>query len=187
MSNAYSTNPQRSLATRQEVLPAPRPLTERQIIDLAVAAPPAGGIFGLIERLRRDHRAVVAERNLLDALRERQASHIQARYEAQLQLDLGQIIEAVRHELAMIQITNQKMEMDWAAELSVEASKTRVGLWLKYGEYLKSSKAMPAEQADRMIAQFVAMEISATTTHLATMGGIDGVRRALPAGGENQR
>jgi hypothetical protein len=180
--NTYSTNPQRGLAPRQEVLPALRPMTERQIIDQAVTAPQARGIFGLIEGMRRDHRAIVAERNLLDALRERQASHILARYEAQLQLDLGQIVEAVRHELSMIQITNQKMEMDWAAELTLEASKARVQVWVKFGEFMKSLNVMPAEQVERMVAQFIAMEVSATTTHLATMGGIDGVRRSTQAG-----
>jgi hypothetical protein len=180
--NTNSTNPRTVPAPRQELLPAAPPRTERQVIDHAVTAPQAAGIFGLIEGMRRDYRAIVAERNLLDELRQRQAAHILARYEAQLELDLGQIVEEVRHQLAMIQITNQKVEMDWAAELTVEASKVRVGLWVKFGDYMKSLNIMPSEQVDRMVAQFIAMEVSATTTHVATMGGIDGVRRATEGG-----
>ena len=172
----------RSLAPRQEVLPAIPRMTERQIIDHAVAAPEATGIFGLIERVRRDHRAIVAEREFLDKLRERQAAHIEARYEAQLQQDLGQIVEEVRHQLALREITNQKVEMDWAAELTVEASKIRVGLWMRFGEFMKTQNVVPAEQVDRMVAQFISMEVAATTTHVATMGGIDGVRRTTQAG-----
>jgi|BarGraIncu00421A_1022006.scaffolds.fasta_scaffold191320_1 hypothetical protein len=53
----------RSLGPRQEILPAAPPITERHIIDLAVTAPQATGIFGLIERMRRGHRAIVAERS----------------------------------------------------------------------------------------------------------------------------
>lgn len=180
------SNQQTAIVPRQEVLPAVPQITERQIIDHAVTAPQARGIFGLIEGMRRDHRAIVAERNLLDALRERQAAHILARYEAQLELDLGQIVEEVRHQLAMTQITNQKMEMDWAAEMTVETSKVRVGLWAKFGEYMKSLNVMPTEQVDRMVAQFMAMEVSTTTTHLATMGGIDGVRRSTQTDGTNR-
>ena len=91
-------------------------------------------------------------------------------------------MEAVRHELALIQITNQKVEMDWAAEISVETSKVRVGVWVKFGEFLKSLGVMPDEQVDRMVSQFIAMEVSTATAHLATIGGIDGVRRSTQEG-----
>ena len=43
----YPNSPQTAIVPKQEVLPAPPPMTERRIIDHAVAAPQAGGIFGL--------------------------------------------------------------------------------------------------------------------------------------------
>jgi hypothetical protein len=178
----YSNSSQTAIVPKQEVLPAAPPMTERHIIDHAVTAPQARGIFGLIEGMRRDYRAIVAERGLLDALRERQAEHILARYEAQLQLDLGQIVEEVRHQMALTQITNQKVEMDWAAEMSVETSKVRVALWVKFGEFLKSLGVMPDEQVDRMVSQFIVMEVGTATAHLATIGGIDGIRRSTEGG-----
>ena len=137
----------------------------------------------MIERLRRDHRAVVSERNLLEALREHLTRHIQARYETQLQMDLGQLMEEMRHQLAMLQISNMKLEMDLAAYLTVEASKTRVQQWLNFVNWLKSMNAMPAEQVDRMVAKFIAKEVDTTIVHLSSAGGIDGIRRA-PHGGD---
>ena len=183
MTVSRSSSVQTALVPRQEVLPAVRPLvSERQVIDSALAVPEPRGIPGLIERLRRDHRAVVSERNLIEALRGQQAMHIQARYETQLQMELGELVEDMRHRIATLQINNQKLEMDLAAYLSVEASKTRIQQWLNFATWLKSMNTMPAEQVDRMVAQFIDRELNTTITQLSTMGGIDGVRRLPQAG-----
>lgn len=180
--NSRSTKVTTALVPRQDLRAALAGPTERDIIDHALVAPERRGIFGLIEKARRDHRAVLTERGLLEQLREQQARHIQARYEGQLELDLGQIVEAVRHQLAMLEVANQKIEMDWAAEQTVEASKARIDKWVKFGEFMKALGVMPVDQVDRMVTKYITMEVDATTNHLATMGGIDGVRRTTEAG-----
>ena len=173
----FPNKPETAIVPMQEILPAASPFTERQIIDQALTAPRLPAIFRFIEQIEQEVRAIMAWRDSLDVLRGIQAAHIQARYGAELELDLGRIVEEVRHKLALIQIANQKMEMDWAAEMTVEASKIRIALWVKFGEVMRSLSVMPAEQVDRMVMQYITMEVAATTTRLATTGGIDGVRR----------
>jgi hypothetical protein len=164
-----------ALAPAQEVLPALR-VPERLGLEALVAEPSGASIFNLIAGVQRDFRARRATTEFLDKVREQFFTYTQARLEVELQGELAQIVESLRHAMTMVQLENYAVEQEFATRRSMEL---RVGAAREFRDFGRRliELGYPEDQVTRALNNTINNMLSVAGAEIATMEGIDAFAR----------
>jgi len=177
--NPFSTKSitaQTALIPKQEVLPALH-MPERMNLQGMVEERSGRSFLGMIASVERDFRARQATTDFLDRVREQFFSATQARLEVELQGELAQMVETVRHAMTMLQLEHYALEQDFATKRTMELRFEAARQYKDFATHLVDL-GYPEELIDRAIGNTVTNILSISGAEIATMGGINAFARA---------